>query len=86
MFIPKNIAKTYADFYDKLNDPLVSAKAKLDIALISKNYIYTDFKSVFQYFNYINGMIANEPKFMEESKKWIGIMMDDSFKVREFLT
>jgi hypothetical protein len=66
--IPQDIAKTYAEFYKKLNDPKVSADAKLRIALVSKNYIYEFCDPIFNFLQYVSELTKND-SFMKEEKK-----------------
>jgi hypothetical protein len=67
-FVPQEVAKSYADFYLKLNDETISVDAKLKIALIAKYYIDTFYESIFKFFEYAAGLTQNED-FMKEEKK-----------------
>jgi hypothetical protein len=67
--VPYDVAKSYALFYDKLNDEKVAVKVKLDIALISKTamYLSESYESIFKFFDYAVELTKDED-FMKSEK------------------
>jgi hypothetical protein len=67
--VPYEIAKSYALFYDKLNDEKVAVKVKLDIALLSETamYLSESYESIFKFFDYAVELTKNE-EFMKSEK------------------
>jgi uncharacterized short protein YbdD (DUF466 family) len=66
--LPKGVAKTYAEFYNKLNDEKVSVDAKLRIALVADNYLYEFCESIFEFLEYASSLTQNE-EFMKKEKE-----------------
>jgi hypothetical protein len=66
--VPKDVAKIFAGFYDKLNDENLTVSAKLKIATIASTYIFAFLPTIFEFFDFATEQLFDDKDLLEEEK------------------